>query len=205
MTYADVMATVAVFIALGGTSYAALVVTGRDVRDNSLTSADVRDRSLKARDLARGVLPRGERGEAGRAGPMGPPGPSGAPGERGPAGGSGPGGPAGPTGPQGDGAAAFASIGTDCGGVGRSSGGVAAVRNDATRCDVSFGRPVTTCVPVVAVRALSSSTSGELSAVAFGDGEGFPGLTEGEVGVFAHTSSGALGGPIPPFHIALFC
>ena len=31
LTYANVMATLAVFIALGGSSYAALTITGRDV------------------------------------------------------------------------------------------------------------------------------------------------------------------------------
>lgn len=65
LTYANVTATLALFVALGGSSYAALKITGRDVRDNSLTgrdvrsltSADVRDRSLRAKDLAPGVLP----------------------------------------------------------------------------------------------------------------------------------------------------
>ena len=33
------MATVAVFIALGGSSYAALKITGADVRNESLTQA----------------------------------------------------------------------------------------------------------------------------------------------------------------------
>ena len=41
ITYANAMATVAVFIALGGSSYAALKVTGRNVKDGTLTGADV--------------------------------------------------------------------------------------------------------------------------------------------------------------------
>ena len=36
LTYANVMSTVAVFVALGGSSYAALSITGRDVRNLSL-------------------------------------------------------------------------------------------------------------------------------------------------------------------------
>ena len=44
------MATVAVFIALGGSSYAALTITGRTVKDGSLTSADVKNRSLLGKE-----------------------------------------------------------------------------------------------------------------------------------------------------------
>ena len=94
LTYANVMSTMAVFIALGGTSFAALTITGknvpkdaltgkdiknltgRDVKNNSLTGADVKNLtggdvsngSLLAEDFASGQLPAGERG------PQGPPG-----------------------------------------------------------------------------------------------------------------------------------
>jgi hypothetical protein len=97
VTYANVMATIAVFIALSGSSYAALKVTsrnvpkdaltgadiknlrGKDVTNNSLTgadvknltSADVADGRLLAEDFAAGQLPRGESGPAGPAGPAG--------------------------------------------------------------------------------------------------------------------------------------
>jgi hypothetical protein len=72
LTYGNVMATVAVFIALGGSSYAALRVTsknvpknaltgadiknltGKDVRNNSLTGADVK--GLKTGDVSNGSL-----------------------------------------------------------------------------------------------------------------------------------------------------
>ena len=43
---------ISLFVALGGTSYAAITVTGKDVRNGSLTGADVKDRSLKKADLA---------------------------------------------------------------------------------------------------------------------------------------------------------
>ncbi|MEA2333445.1 MAG: hypothetical protein QOH58_3583 [Thermoleophilaceae bacterium] len=46
LTYANVMATVAVFIALGGSSYAALRLTGRDIRDESLTGRDLKRDSV---------------------------------------------------------------------------------------------------------------------------------------------------------------
>ena len=76
LTYANVMATAAVFVALGGSSYAALKITGRDVRDSSLTGkdverltgADVVDGSLRASDFAPGQLPRGQTGAPGAPG-----------------------------------------------------------------------------------------------------------------------------------------
>jgi hypothetical protein len=46
LTYANVMATLAVFIALGGSSYAALTVTGRTVKNGSLTFRDLRRDTL---------------------------------------------------------------------------------------------------------------------------------------------------------------
>jgi hypothetical protein len=93
LTYANVMATIAVFVSLGGSSYAALRVTGKnvprdaltgadiknltgkDVRNETLTgadvkrltSADVANGRLLAEDFAAGQLPRGEKGEAGTA------------------------------------------------------------------------------------------------------------------------------------------
>jgi hypothetical protein len=49
--YANVMATVAVFIALGGSSYAALTITGADVRDGSLTNRDLKKNTLGGRTV----------------------------------------------------------------------------------------------------------------------------------------------------------
>jgi hypothetical protein len=46
LTYANVMATLAVFIALGGSSYAALTITGRDVKNRSLTQRDLKRNTL---------------------------------------------------------------------------------------------------------------------------------------------------------------
>jgi hypothetical protein len=45
-TYANVMATLAVFIALGGSSYAALNLTGRDIKDGSLTQRELKRNTL---------------------------------------------------------------------------------------------------------------------------------------------------------------
>jgi hypothetical protein len=82
LTYANVVASVALFAALGGSSYAAISITGkqvtdgslsgRDVRNGSLTGKDVRDRSLLARHFKAGQLPAGPQGAAGPQGPQGP-------------------------------------------------------------------------------------------------------------------------------------
>ena len=56
LTYANVVATLALFIALGGSSYAALTVTGKDVRNGSLTGKDVKRNSLTGRQIREGRL-----------------------------------------------------------------------------------------------------------------------------------------------------
>ncbi len=103
LSYANVIATVALVIALGGTATAGVLLTGRDVKNESLTGADIKNRSLTAADLSRQTLAGlkssgtvsaqsgqpGERGPAGSAGADGPPGlmgAAGAPGAQGPRG-----------------------------------------------------------------------------------------------------------------------
>jgi hypothetical protein len=46
LTYANVTATLALFVALGGSSYAALNITGRDVKNRSLTWRDLKRNTL---------------------------------------------------------------------------------------------------------------------------------------------------------------
>lgn len=46
LSYANVMATIAVFIALGGSSYAALTITGKNVKNSSLTWRDLKRNTL---------------------------------------------------------------------------------------------------------------------------------------------------------------
>ncbi len=77
-SYANVTATLALVIALGGTSYAAIKLP-----KNSVTSATVKDRSLLKKDFKTGQLPRGKTGKQGPAGPAGPAGGSGAAGSAG--------------------------------------------------------------------------------------------------------------------------
>jgi hypothetical protein len=97
LTYANVMATAAVFIALGGASYAAIklpknsvgasqikkdAITGSKVRDGSLTGSDVKNGSLSAKDFG-GALPAGQAGPQGVQGPQGSQGPKGDQGDAG--------------------------------------------------------------------------------------------------------------------------
>lgn len=93
ITYANVISSMALFIALGGTSYALTVprnsvgakqirggaVGASEVRTGAIRSGEVKDRSVAVRDLstsARRAL-RGPTGATGGPGPAGPPGPSG--------------------------------------------------------------------------------------------------------------------------------
>lgn len=88
LTYANVMATAAVFLALGGTTWAATKVGTAQLRNGAVTTiklapsavtgAKVKDRSLLAKDFKLGQLPRGPRGPQGATGPRGPAGAAGA-------------------------------------------------------------------------------------------------------------------------------
>ncbi len=46
LTYANVMATAAMFIALGGSSYAAITITGKNVKNRSLTYKDLKKNTI---------------------------------------------------------------------------------------------------------------------------------------------------------------
>ena len=84
-TYANVVATLALFLAIGGTTIAgaAGLLSGKDVQDDSLTGADVQNGSLTGADLRPGSVGsnalslaarlnlRGARGETGPQGETG--------------------------------------------------------------------------------------------------------------------------------------
>ena len=55
LSYANVMATVALFIALGGSSYAAVRITGANVKDGTITGADIKDNSLRGHEIRTGA------------------------------------------------------------------------------------------------------------------------------------------------------
>ena len=95
LSYASVTATLALFIAIGGTTAvgAQALLTGRAVKDESLTGADIQNDTLTGADIRTGSLgsnvfsmaaranlkgATGPAGAAGATGPAGPPGPAGA-------------------------------------------------------------------------------------------------------------------------------
>lgn len=98
ITYANVVASIALFVALGGASYAAIKLPANSVgpkqlKANAVTGAKVKDGSLGREDFAAEALPpagaagaRGERGERGEPAQPGQPGQPGEPGEPGPSG-----------------------------------------------------------------------------------------------------------------------
>jgi hypothetical protein len=94
MRYPHVIATLALFFALGGSAVAGakLVITGAEVKDQSLTSADIKPGSLGLNSLSKHVrnqlddaaaarITPGPKGDPGAAGPQGAVGPQGTPGQ----------------------------------------------------------------------------------------------------------------------------
>ena len=108
LTYANVTASLALFIALGGGAYAATqlpkdsvgtaqikknAVTGAKIKSSAVSSSDVKNGSLLAADFAGGQLPSGAQGATGPAGPKGDKGDAGTNGTNGTNGTTGPRGP----------------------------------------------------------------------------------------------------------------
>jgi hypothetical protein len=70
LTYANVMATIAVFVALGGGAYAALRVPknsvgSKQLKANAVNSSKVKNGSLLEGDFKAGQLPAGPQGPKG--------------------------------------------------------------------------------------------------------------------------------------------
>lgn len=108
LTYANVMATLALFLALGGGAYAAITlprnsvkakqiakdaVGASEIKAGAVRSPEVVDGSLFAKDFKTGELPEGARGAQGPQGPQGAQGPQGPQGNEGDQGDTGPPGP----------------------------------------------------------------------------------------------------------------
>jgi hypothetical protein len=89
LSYANVTATLALFLTLGGVAWAASTlpsnsvgsaqiikgaVKGSDIAKNAVTSPKVKNGSLKAADFASGQLPAGPKGDKGDKGDKGAPG-----------------------------------------------------------------------------------------------------------------------------------
>lgn len=166
LTYANVMATLAVLLACAGTSVAAVSMKASSVRSlhiapNAVTSAKVKNGTLQRSDFARGVLggvsakgapgatgPQGATGPAGATGPQGPAGPRGQQGIEGPRGEAGPQGEPGIDGVDGqDGANAtklWAVVRLD-GTLARGSQATGSARTAAGTFVVTFDRNVSSC------------------------------------------------------------
>jgi hypothetical protein len=85
LTFANVVSCLALFVALGGSAYAAT-----QLPKNSVGTKQLKDGAVTQAKLAKGVgAGAGERGTEGRQGPVGPQGSPGAPGSPGTPGGSG--------------------------------------------------------------------------------------------------------------------
>jgi hypothetical protein len=56
LSYANVVATVALFVALGGTSYAAATIGSGDIKNNSIRSKDIRNGTILRKDITQGLL-----------------------------------------------------------------------------------------------------------------------------------------------------
>src|SRR3954453_5809979 len=83
-----VVSVIALSVALGGTSYAAIVlpansVGGKQIKKNAVTTAKVKNGSLRLADFGAGQLPAGAAGATGPAGGTGAAGPKGDKGTKG--------------------------------------------------------------------------------------------------------------------------
>ena len=143
-----VIACLALLLALGGTSVAAIQALPR----NSVTSVQVKDFSLLAKDFKRGQIPRGPAGSPGPAGPAGP---------------------QGPAGPAGGAAASRWALVRPDGGIAAQSGGITlAAKPSAGTYILNFGSAVTG-KPIVASGGYAADASdqrGETTAGPCGGG-----------------------------------
>jgi hypothetical protein len=88
LTYANAVSSMALFLAVGGVSYAAITlpknsVGAAQIKKNAVTAAKVRNGSLTPNDFKKGQLPAGTRGGQGPQGARGPSGARGATGSSG--------------------------------------------------------------------------------------------------------------------------
>ena len=56
LTYANVMATIAVFVALGGSGYAAATISGSDIKNRSIAGKKLKSRTIAGRNIKRNTV-----------------------------------------------------------------------------------------------------------------------------------------------------
>ncbi len=214
LTYANIVASLALFLTLGGVSWAVAALPADSVgtaqfKNGAVTAGKIKVRSLRAADLARSQLLAGRRGPAGRAGPSGTaapgsPGPAGAPGANGPVGLAGPVGPPGPTG--------FPGVQGPTGPTGATgpAGADAALRYSRVDIDKSFPKDNALQIYNLACPNAGQIVVGggaelpsnlHLSGWIVAQGNGNPATVEARVS----TNNNANATAISPIHFVLIC
>ena len=151
---------IGIVVATAGTATAARLITGKQIKDGTIT----------ARDLSKGV-----RATLGTPGPQGPAGAAGAAGQPGAPGATGP---IGATGPAGADATRLWAVIDSSGEIKRGSGVVSVTKSNPGRYEVRFNRAVNTCsvtanvaanTPAAWARAMTRSAAGGVGDVNFGN------------------------------------
>lgn len=202
LTYPNVMATIALFIALGGSSYAAVTlernaVKSRNIAPNAVTSPKVKDGALLRKDFKAGELPAGQRGDIGPQGVKGDPG---AQGPQGLQGAQGPQGLQGVPGSPGDQrVTAYAEVNAD--GTVRASGSLGIATAGVRKPPATVGLYCFTRLPAgtvnvaVTVTSLAPTAQDSLAQALVANSGGFPnGCQPGETASIStyDVSAGAL-------------
>lgn len=191
------LGALALFIVLGGgTSYAAVVITGKNVKDDSLTTKDIKNSSLLKQDFRAGQLPAGPPGATGAQGAPGAKGDNGAPGT--------PGSPGLPGAPA---TKLFAIVRAD--GTLAASSGVVSVDPPTPGYEgfyeLTFDRDVARCAAVTTPAALNGAFAGNRIASANRSltGNAIPATS---IGVRTQSFNGAnFINESSDFNIAVFC
>jgi hypothetical protein len=179
----SVLGLIALFVALGGVSYAAVKINGANIQNNSIPGAKLRNgavtnNKVRANSLQANRLTAAARASLrGAQGPRGAPGPQGLRGERGERGESGPSGAQGPQGPAGT-ALAYAEVdtmgGTDLSFVAARTSGFSAV----TRADQGVYCLAPTAAVVAQAFSAGSPTRPTVASIELGNTSADPaGLT----------------------------
>ena len=74
-----VLSVIALFVSLGGVSYAAATIGSSQIKNNAVASKDIKNNTIRSKDIYSGTRAalKGTRGPAGAAGKVGPAGPAG--------------------------------------------------------------------------------------------------------------------------------
>jgi len=124
-----VVASLALFVSLGGVGYAAATISTSDIKNGAVTGKKIKNRTITTKDISRktvGAL-KGAKGAAGPQGPQGIQGPAGEPATK-----------------------LFAAV-SESGDLARGSSAVSAVRTATGQYSVVFNRGITDCVYVATV------------------------------------------------------